>query len=121
MALEPRTGATFYVGDGLWVDGSEATNPGDNQILVDSGPLKQGNYLFAVITGASVDWVYYLEHRNALNDANISLQKRYPKAGNDDFFSPNKVFVAEGERLRVRLSGAITGVIQASIFTQEVL
>ena len=121
MAVQGKANSVFYVADGLWEDGAEATNPTDNQILVDSGPLRAGNYLFAVIAGASVDWVYVLEHRNAANDANLNTQKRYPLAGNDDFFSPNKIAIGEGERLRVRLVGSITGVVQVSLFAQGVI
>lgn len=113
-----HTGLLF--GEGVWQSGSVLTNPSDGDLLVDSGPLNQGYYLFAVMGAGSVAWVYDIQQRNADNDANVDSQRRRPAAGNEDCIFPSKVYVAQGQRLRCMLVGTIVGQVQLSVFTQEV-
>jgi hypothetical protein len=103
-----------------WASGVIATNPSDGAVLVDTGVLTAGNYLFAITGTGSAAWVYDLQHRNAANDGNVDSQRRRPAAGNEDFPLPNKITIAAGQRLRAVLVGAVTGEIQMSIFAWEV-
>lgn len=112
--------AGFLQGDTSWVSGSVNTNPADQTILVDSGAMTAGTYLFAVVGAGSVAWIYDVEQRNAANSANIDAQRRRPAAGNEDFLFPNKVTLAASERLRCILQGAVVGEVQMSLFWMEV-
>lgn len=104
------------IGEGVWVAGSLLTNPEDTDILVDTGELPGGVYLFAVSGASDSAWVYDVQRRNAANTSNIASQRRRPPAGSEDFMFPNKIIVAPGERLRVVLVGGVTGEVQMSIY-----
>ena len=108
------------IGTGTWVSGSVFTNPLNGDVVVDTGALGAGEYLFAICGGGSVAYTYDAEHRNAANDANIDAQRRYCAAGNEDFIFPCKLTLAANQRLRVSLVGNITGALQLSIFVLEV-
>lgn len=65
-------------------------------------------------------WVYDVQHRDAANAVNNDAQRRRLAAGNEDLLFPNKITLAEQERLRCVLVGAIVGEVQMSIFWMEV-
>lgn len=110
----------FLQGDQTWVSGSILTNPADQTVLVDTGPMTAGRYLFAVIGTSSVAWVYDVQQRDSANATNIDSQRRRVSAGTEDLLFPNKVTLAQNERLRCLLQGAIVGEVQMSIFWMEV-
>lgn len=116
MGQIPLAVAGFKQGTGVWASGMPVTGPIDGQLLVDTGELDAGNYLFGITGSSSTDWVYDIQQRDATNSTNIDAQLRRPSAGNDDFLFPNKVTVAQGERLRVVMSGGTAGTVQMSIF-----
>jgi hypothetical protein len=121
MNLEQVGGSRYFVGEGKWFAGTLLTNPGDGATLVDSGVLPAGNYLLAVVGSTTGDAKYDLQHRDAPNTGTVKSQRRVLQANfNEDFLSPNKFAVGEGERVRCVASGAITGVIQLSIWLQRV-
>ena len=109
-----------YHGDGFWTSGSVLTNPTANTIIVDTGALSAGRYLFAISGESDVAWVYDIQHRNAANSANVSAQRRRPASGSEDFLFPNKITIAANERVRILLTTGVTGEIQACIFYLEV-
>lgn len=118
--IEQVTGSTVFVGEGAWTAGSVLTNPVDTTVLVDTGALPAGRYLFAIHGTSSVAAVFDVQHRNAANGANNAAQRRRPIAGDIDFIIPNEITLADQERLRVVLVGGITGEIQLSIFVKPV-
>jgi len=101
---------------GRWISGDLLTNPTDTTVLVDSGPLNQGLYLFAAFGSGSVAFVYDIQHRNAANNASLSVQRRRAIAGNEDTLLPSRISLREGERVRLVLVGNVTGDVQMSLF-----
>ena len=110
----------YLQGDTGWVSGTVQTNPGDQTVLVDSGAMTAGQYLFAVVGAGSVAWIYDVQQRDSSNASNIDVQRRRPAAGNEDFLFPNKITLAANERVRCILQGAIVGEVQMSLFFMEV-
>ena len=115
-----RLGDTYH-GSGFWTSGSILTNPIATTVLVDTGALSAGRYLFSVSAESDVAWIYDIQHRNAANGANVAAQRRRPAAGSEDFLFPNKITIAENERVRLLLVNGVTGEVQACIFYVEVL
>jgi hypothetical protein len=107
-------------GDVNWTPGAIQTNPVDGTILVDTGTMNLGKYLFAVVLSSTVASSSEIQYRNVGNSASIAAQRRGCLAGfNDDFMFPNKLIINTGERLRVVQVGGVTGTVQASIFWME--
>src|SRR6267142_2385400 len=107
-------------GAGTWYSGTLTTNPSDAAVLVDTGALAAGKYFLVVSAWASVAAAYDVQHRNAANSATNKSQRRAVAAnGNDDLVLGTLTLVAS-ERLRVAQAGALTGVIQVSLFVQPV-
>jgi hypothetical protein len=100
-----------------WFSAGIQTNPGANAILADTGAMPSaGKGTLQITLGANVAAVAALEHRNAANDATLNSQViacAINQAFDTNF--PNLEWVA-GERFRVRLTAAIVGSAQASIF-----
>jgi hypothetical protein len=107
-------------GIGLLANGAILTNPTDGTLLIDSGPLNDGNYLLAVTGSGSVQFVYDLQIRNAANDTTLKFFRRRPAAGNEDFILPFKVDIVQDERVRAVLVGTIVGDVQLSLIYGEV-
>lgn len=118
--LGQRAASHVFTADGSWFDGSVQSSPAAGTVIADTGTLLAGNYLVAVHGASAADWAYDLQLRNAANTANVKVQRRRPLKGNEDFILPNKIVVAEGERLRVVTVGAGPSEVQVSIFTQAV-
>lgn len=110
----------LLMGDGNWVSGAIQTNPVDQTVLADTGPLLAGNYLVAVSGAGSVTWVYDVQHRDSANGTTLQLQRRRPAAGDDDLVISNKVTLLVNERFRIILQGAVAGEVQMSIFYAQV-
>jgi len=100
-----------------WVTGGILTNPAIDTILADSGALAAGQTGVIFIFGGSVAAIATIEHRNAANTANLNSQV-IAIAANDakQYCLPGIIFAAS-ERIRLRLNAAVTGSLQASVFT----
>lgn len=103
-----------------WVSSSVVTNPGDNQVIVDTGALTAANYLFGVNGASNNTWTYDVQHRDSTNATTLDFVRRIPAAGNDDLLFPNKITLAQDERIRVVCVGTPTADVQLSIFYMEV-
>ncbi len=113
----PTGRGLLYASDGSWISGSVRTNPADQTVRVESGPLPvTGNYLVSIRGAGSVSWVYDAQHRNAANSANVQSQRGRPAAGDTDFVFGNVIFANAQERVRCLLQGAIIGEVQMSLF-----
>jgi hypothetical protein len=102
------------------VSSSVVTNPGNAQVIVDTGPLVAGSYLFGVNGAATNTWTYDIKWMDVTNTATNQFVRRIPAAGNDDWLAPNKITIASNERLRVVCVGTPTADVQLSIFYMEV-
>lgn len=122
MAGASGTKAVGYLqGSSDWVSGSVNVNPTDGTVLADTGPLNPGNYLFATVIASSVASAADIQYRDSTNASNNDAQRRFVVAGqNDDFLFPNKLTLANNERLRIVQNGNVTGTVQASIYWLEV-
>lgn len=110
----------YQRGLGTWAAGAVLSNPTDNTVIVDTGPISPGGeYIFACYAAGSVAAVYDVEHRDAANASTLQSQRSRPAAGNDYFIFPNKITILNNERVRCSLRGGITGELQISIFFQE--
>lgn len=117
MAISQILQNTISLYDGIKVAGSVLTNPADTTVMVDTGQLEEGNYLFGFIIEASVAANVDIQHRNAANSANIDFIKiRVANAGTEYPLFPSKVRINTNQRVRLVMSGGITGEIQANIF-----
>jgi len=118
MAVSQIIQNTISLYRGQKIVGSVLTNPTDQTILVDTGALSKDDYLFGFIietsvAGATVD----IQHRNAANSSNIDfIRIRIVNAWTEYPIFPSKIPMDLNERIRVIMSGGITGEIQASIF-----
>jgi len=101
-----------------WFTNGILTNPAINTILADSGALPEagGPVSTRVIVSSTVICAPILELRDAANSANISSQA-FILAANTSLEIELPITWAAGERMRVRLNAAITGLIQVSIIT----
>lgn len=107
-------------GLGTWTSSSVVTNPGSGQVIVDTGPLTAGSYLFGVNGAADNTWTYDIQWRDSTNTITNQFARRIPAAGNDDWLAPNKISIATNERIRVACVGTPTANVQLSIFYMEV-
>jgi hypothetical protein len=118
MAISQVIQNTISLYEGIKVAGSVLTNPADTTVIIDTGQLEKGNYLLGFIietsaAGAAVD----IQHRNAANSANIDFVRiRIPNVGTEYPLFPSKIKIDTNERIRLTMSGGITGEIQANIF-----
>lgn len=108
--------------NGIWVAGGIATNPSNGDILVTTGAVKGGDYLFAFNIHASADAVVTLVQRNSTDDADkASYDIKVPADQDVSFYIPLHIGVLQNERLLLRMKGGITGTIQGSIFYGTVI
>lgn len=112
--------AVLLTTSGIWTSGAILTNPVDGTLLVDTGPLSNGNYLLACVGAGSVAWTFDTQLRDAANATSLQSQRRRPAAGNEDFLFASKIAIALNQRLRCLLVGVIVGEVQMSIFYQEI-
>jgi hypothetical protein len=100
-----------------WFSAGLLANPVANTILADTGAMTvAGSAKLKLVMGADVGMVVFLEQRNAANSANINSQVLANAANSPYDLEIPGVEWAAGERFRLRLSIALTGSAQASIF-----
>lgn len=117
MAISQIIQNTISLYDGEKVAGSVLTNPADTTVIVDTGQLEEGNYLFGFIMESSVAANVDVQHRNAANSANVDFMRiRISDAGTEYPLFPSKIKIETNQRIRLVMSGGITGEIQANIF-----
>jgi hypothetical protein len=100
-----------------WSTAGIQTNPLIDTILADTGAVADAVTRVTAVIGGNVAMVVHFEHRNAANNANLFSQV-LAAAANAPFVLPlDGLTVAAGERLRVRINPAVTGSVQASLYT----
>lgn len=117
MAISQIIQNTISLYDGEKIAGSVLTNPSDSTVIVDTGQLEEGNYLFGFIISNSVAANIDIQHRDAANSSNIDFMRiRIANAGTEYPLFPSKIKIETNQRIRLIMSGGITGGIQANIF-----
>lgn len=81
----------FLQGAGVVANGVDKTNPSATDVIVDTGAVNKGNYLFHVTGYGSAAFLYDFQIRNAANGANIYSFRRNVAAGNEDFIPGFKI------------------------------
>ena len=107
-------------GLGFWVSSSVVTNPGNNQVIVSTGPLTAGTYLFGVNGASDNTWTYDVKWMDSTDTVTHQFIRRIPAAGNDDLLFPSKITIADQERVKVVCVGTPTANVQLSIFHFEI-
>lgn len=109
-----------------WYTAGIQTNPAANAIIADTGPLAfpnsgngSGTMNFTVIVSSTVAAIIHVEIRDAANTAVVRSQA-FMVPANTTFQSVKNIAIPldGGERLRLRMNGAVTGSVQGSIFLQ---
>lgn len=103
----------------VWSSSSVVANPGNGQVIVDTGQLTAANYLFGVTGSADNTWTYDVKWMDATNTITNQFIRRIPTAGNDDLLFPNKIALAANERVKVVCVGTPTVNVQLSLFWME--
>lgn len=103
-----------------WYTAGVQTNPLANAVLADTGGVPaDSTRRFEVICATTVSAVAFIEWRDATNVNNLRTQGVILPANQTSeikfMWVPN---FATGERVRVRLNAAITGVAQCSILME---
>lgn len=108
-------------GAGVWVESGILTNPQPNDVIIDTGELGPGNYLFAVTGFCDVSWEYDIRLMDAANITVKHFVHRNPPSGPDDWLAPNKVELLLSERLKIvcTLGPGPAGRVQLAIFRLE--
>lgn len=107
-------------GLGTWVSSAVTTNPGSGQVIVSTGPLTAGSYLFGVDGSSDNTWTYDVKWMDITDTVTHQFIRRIPAAGNDDLLFPNKITVGDQERVKVVCVGTPTANVQLSLFYMEV-
>ncbi|MEO0248705.1 MAG: hypothetical protein ABIN58_04005 [candidate division WOR-3 bacterium] len=113
------TATGFLFGNGVSIQGDLYTNPTAGTVLCDSGQLVGSNYLFGVIGYCSGTCTYDIEVRNAANTETLFYLRRLFSQGTDDFMFPNKLYIEQGQRIRVVLQNNVSGDAMACLFLLE--
>jgi hypothetical protein len=101
-----------------WLSNGALTNPAIDTILADTGPFNGSSpRSCSAVIASTVAAVVFFEYRDAANAANVKSQA-IPVAANElvRLEIPN-LDTLVGERYRLRLNAAVTGVCQGSLFT----
>ena len=92
------------------------TNPTINTLVADTGAMAANGVNIKIIVGASVASRFAIEWRNAANTANLWSQiVANPANQSISVDLPVGIPFAAGERLRIIMAAALTGVAQGSI------
>lgn len=104
--------------EGDWISGTLVTGPAPGDVLVDTGTLEAGDYVFAFFMSTTQNsTIVRIEHRDAANavtlrDQQFEMAKRAPI----EPVIPTKLFIATDERMRVvNVLAPGTADVQASI------
>ena len=101
-----------------WIASGSVTNPTANQVMVDTGALSgPGKIEFCVYAASTVATAIRVQHMNAANSAAVQDPLVTVPANNFQTFCPKiPITYADGERFRVIMTGAVTGVVSVSLF-----
>ena len=108
--------------NGIWTSGGVTVNPLANDVIVSTGALNAGDYLFQIMLNASVAAMFIIEHRNAADSS--TLDSIEVPLGADQYIQPifgNKIILAQSERVRVIIKTGVTGNVQGSIFSSKIV
>jgi hypothetical protein len=97
------------------------TDPADATLVADTGAYVRGPLVeIRIVIGASAVCTVSLQRRNAANNANVGAVTRlYLGAGQSaEYVVP--YMLADGERVRVVMSGGLTGNIQGTIYATNI-
>lgn len=99
-----------------WFTAGPQTNPADQAILADTGAITIGNNTIAtVVVTANAQASVVVERRDATNATTLTSQFIRCPANDTKVVSLGTVALAINERLRVLNSGALAGIVQASL------
>jgi hypothetical protein len=108
--------------NGTWESGALATNPSQDDVLVDTGQLVAGDYFISFEMHSTAATKLIIAHRNAANDADLDdYEVPCPADTSIPVVVPVKLAAATNERFIVRCKANITGDAQASIFFGRVV
>lgn len=91
------------------------TNPDTATVLADTGALPRGFYEIRVLPGCSVAAIFYVQHRNSGNDANVTDATIIRAAAGQTGEYILKFPIDENQRVRVLPAASITGNAEAFI------
>jgi len=101
--------------------GTEQTNPTAGTVIVDSGALPAGTYLFYVSIGASAAAQFQVQRRDAANGSNVGNPAlKYIAAGQSAQFVYQTV-LESNERVRVTMDDNLTGTAVADLVYQRLV
>jgi hypothetical protein len=102
-----------------WFSAGPLTNPAIDTILADTGAAPANSATVTIVVASTVAAVAMIEKRNAANTANVSSQVVPVTANGLVPVTLPDINWVDNERLRVRLTAAITGQIQCSILSSS--
>jgi hypothetical protein len=116
MTRVVRSLSNKQTSSGTWVAGGLTVNPLANDVIVDTGALSVGDYLFEFFIDSTVATRLIIEHRNAANGATLK-SKEIPVAADSlvQIVLGNEFSLVDNERVRAIMKSSITGTVQGSI------
>jgi hypothetical protein len=102
-----------------WFSAGPLTNPAIDTILADTGAAPANSATVNIVVASTVAAVAMIEKRNAANTVNVSSQVVPVTANGIVSVKLPDINWVDNERLRVRLTAAITGQIQCSILSSS--
>jgi len=102
----------------MWATEGIITDPGNNELLADTGALTVGTFSFTILAWSDVGGSLTLRLRNALNNGDVKTQKITLSTSNNVFseiVSVPIVVLAVNQRVTLTLDSGFTGTIQCSI------
>jgi hypothetical protein len=100
-----------------WSTQGRQTDPDAGTILADTGAISVGGLLgLTVVIAATTGCYCTIARRNTLNNADVESQMLAVQGG-QTAVGPLSMSISSGQRVVVRLDGAIGGDVQASLFS----
>ncbi len=122
MSLISMTKIATAMLSGAWAAGSVATNPSATDVLVTTGQLAAGDWLFSANMHSEAATTLQIAHRNAANSADLKAYDIPVPADTEiPIIIPIKIPMAKNERIVIRCKANVTGDVQASIFYSQVV
>lgn len=102
-----------------WITSGIMTNPAANTIFAEFIAPADNNYRCSFLGASTVGAIVFYEWRNTTNTANV-VSQAFPLPAMTPFAHsiPIPLFLLANERVRIRLSAAITGQAQGSLFCE---
>jgi len=114
--------AVFAPGNSTtWASEEALTNPSDTDVAADTGELAGGIYDIRVLVGGTAAAKWIINRRNAANGADVGDQPTVYTAANTSQFAQFTMTLEASERVRVTVSGNVTGVLSALITAERLV